>query len=184
MMKQLIAVAALVTVVSTSDSFGQSHQPYAGIQSRLIKSLSDDQLADLRAGRGMSLALPAELNGYPGPLHVIELADMLGLSPEQRARMQQLFETMRDEAIALGSRLIAQETELDRLFATRTVTASTLAQATAAIGQTQAELRATHLRYHLLTTDILTRDQMRRYAELRGYGGVEQGHDHQPKHPH
>jgi hypothetical protein len=184
MMKQLIAVAALATVVSISHSFGQSHQPYAGQQSRPIKALSDGQLADLRAGRGMSLALPAELNGYPGPLHVIELAEGLGLSHDQRLRMQQLFETMRDEAIALGNRLIAQETELDRLFATRTVTASTLARATAAIGQTQAELRATHLRYHLLTADILTRDQMRRYDELRGYSGIEQGHDHQPKHPH
>ena len=159
-------------------------QPYAGHQSRPIKALSDDQLADLKAGRGMSLALPAELNGYPGPLHVIELADALGLSQEQRVRMQQLFEAMRDEAIALGHQLIEKEAALEGLFATRTVTQSTLAQTTTSIGQTQAELRATHLRYHLLTTDVLTHDQMQRYAELRGYSSVEPELGHQPQHRH
>ena len=97
MTKNLMAITVLLTVAATSHSFGQSHEPYAGNQSRPIKALSDDQLADLKAGRGMSLALPAELNGYPGPLHVIELADALGLSQEQRVRMQQLFEAMRDE---------------------------------------------------------------------------------------
>ena len=37
-------------------------------------------MADLRAGRGMGLALAAELNGYPGPAHVLELADKLDLA--------------------------------------------------------------------------------------------------------
>lgn len=184
MMKHLMTIAALITIASTSHSFGQTHQPYADLQSRSIKALSDGQLADLRAGRGMSLALPAELNGYPGPLHVIELADALGLSQEQRVRMQQLFETMRDEAVALGDQLIGQEAALDHMFATRIITEPTLARATTAIGQTQAELRATHLRYHLLTTGVLTRDQMEHYAKLRGYRSGEQRPSHSPKHRH
>ncbi|MPZ39265.1 MAG: hypothetical protein GEU95_14640 [Rhizobiales bacterium] len=183
-MKHLMTIAVLITVASTSHSVGQTHQPYAGLQSRSIKALSDGQLADLRSGRGMGLAIAAELNGYPGPLHVIEHADALGLSQEQRVRMQRLFETMRDEAIALGDRLIEQEAALDHLFATRTITAPTLARATAAIGQTQAELRAAHLRYHLLTSDVLNRDQMDRYAELRGYRGGERRPSHQPQHRH
>ena len=66
--------------------------PYAGMQSRPIKALSEQQVADLGAGRGMGLALVAELNGYPGPLHVLELADKLSLSKDQRADMQRLFE--------------------------------------------------------------------------------------------
>jgi hypothetical protein len=57
--------------------------PYAGLEKRAIKALSDAQIADLRAGRGMDLALPAELNGYPGPVHVLELGDRLGLDAEQ-----------------------------------------------------------------------------------------------------
>ena len=80
-------------VLGSSNALAQSHQPYAGIQSRQINAFSEEQLADLRAGRGMSLALPAELNGYPGPLHVIELAEALALTDIQRKHMQQLLET-------------------------------------------------------------------------------------------
>ena len=83
---------------------------------------------------------------------------------------------MKAEAIAVGSRLIDQEAGLDRQFAARSVTPATLAAATSAIGQSQAELRATHLRYHLLTIDALTPEQMRRYAELRGYSEPAKRH--------
>jgi hypothetical protein len=68
--------------------------------------------------------------------------------------------------------LIRQEAELDQLFATRSVTPVSLAAATQAIGMTQAELRYAHLAYHLSTAAILTAEQMRRYAELRGYAGA------------
>ena len=72
---RLIYFAATVLAFSTA-ALAQS--PYSGMQSRPIKALSEQQIADLRAGRGMGLALPAELNGYPGPVHVLELADKLG----------------------------------------------------------------------------------------------------------
>jgi hypothetical protein len=93
--------------------------PYAGLEQRPIKALSDQQIADLRAGRGMGLALPAELNGYPGPVHVLELADALRLTDAQRNRAKTLFEEMKAETIPLGERIIAEETALDRLFAAR-----------------------------------------------------------------
>ena len=67
----------------------------------------------------MSLALPAELNGYPGPRHVLELAEQLGLTDQQRADVQRLFDDMTAEVVPLGQKLIAQEAELDRLFAAR-----------------------------------------------------------------
>ncbi|MEP6837110.1 MAG: hypothetical protein ABJA75_03590 [Bradyrhizobium sp.] len=57
-----------------------ARSPYAGMQDRPVKALSEQQVADLKAGRGMGLALPAELNGYPGPSHLLELADRLNLS--------------------------------------------------------------------------------------------------------
>lgn len=62
-----------------------AQQPYAGLEKRTIKALADQQISDLRAGRGMGMALPAELNGYPGPWHVIELAEKLTLSEPQLA---------------------------------------------------------------------------------------------------
>ena len=82
------AVTLLVLITFASPALAQSQQPYAGLEARPIKALSEQQIADLRAGRGMGLALAAELNGYPGPMHALELADALDLSGQQRARMQ------------------------------------------------------------------------------------------------
>src|SRR5262245_46926705 len=93
---------------------GAQERPYEGLQHRSIKALSDQELADLRAGRGMGLALAAELNGYPGPAHVLELADRLGLTSEQRVKVQALFDRMKAEAVQLGERLVNLETDLDR----------------------------------------------------------------------
>ncbi len=129
----LLVSLTLVTSVN-------AQTPYAGMQARPIKALSDQQIADLKAGRGMGLALAAELNGYPGPLHVLELADKLDLSTEQRTGVQRLFDQMKAEAMPLGSRLIEQETDLDRQFANRTVTPESLKTSIAAVATTQGEL--------------------------------------------
>jgi Spy/CpxP family protein refolding chaperone len=151
--------------------FAVAQTPYAGMQTRSIKALSEQQMADLGAGRGMGLALAAELNGYPGPSHVLELADRLDLTAEQRAEVQRLFDSMKQEAVSIGAKLIEQEAELDRQFAGRTVTPETLRASTGAVAATQGALREAHLKYHLSTAALLTPGQMRRYAELRGYGG-------------
>jgi Spy/CpxP family protein refolding chaperone len=145
---------------------------------RSIKAFSDQQIADLGAGRGMGLALAAELNGYPGPSHVLELADKLDLSADQRASMQRLFDAMKAEAVPLGAKLIEQEADLDKQFASRTVTPENLRASTAAVAATQGTLRETHLKYHLSTGNILTPSQMTKYAELRGYGSGHKRHHH------
>jgi hypothetical protein len=163
----LLALAALASFPSIG--FAQSRSPYAGFESRTIKALSDQQISDLRSGLGMSLALAAELNGYPGPRHTLELASQLSLSDAQNARVQELFADMQAESIRIGELLIAQEADLDEQFARKTVTPASLVASTQAIGATQAELRATHLKYHLLTLDVLTPTQTQRYLELRGY---------------
>jgi hypothetical protein len=148
------------------------------MQSRPIKALSEQQIGDLRAGRGMGLALAAELNGYPGPSHVLELADKLGLSADQRAMVEGLFNSMKAEAMPLGSKLIEQEADLDRQFVSRSVTPESLKASTAAVAVTQGQLRETHLKYHLSTVTILTPAQMQRYAELRGYAEKPMRHHH------
>jgi hypothetical protein len=169
-MKIWLLVATLAFLSSAS-----AQTPYAGMQTRSIKALSDQQIADLGAGRGMGLALAAELNGYPGPSHVLELADRLELSAEQRASVQQLFDAMKAEAVPLGTRLIEQEADLDKQFADRTMTPESLKVSTAAVAVTQGMLRETHLKYHLSTAAVLNPSQMLKYAELRGYGS---GHKH------
>jgi hypothetical protein len=144
--------------------------PYAGMQARPIKALSEQQIADLGAGRGMGMALAAELNGYPGPSHVLELADKLELTADQRVRIQTLFDSMKAEALPIGAVLLEQEAELDKQFSGHTVTPESLKASTAAAATTQGELRQTHLKYHLSTAALLSPVQMQRYAELRGYG--------------
>jgi Spy/CpxP family protein refolding chaperone len=166
------AIIVAVIFLSLGPALAES-QPYAGMQERSIKTLSEQQIADLRAGRGMGLALAAELNGYPGPIHAIELADRLHLAPEQVTRLQGLFEAMKAEAIPIGEALIAQERSLNEAFANRTITPAGLEAATSRIGATQAALRAAHLKYHLSTAAILTPEQVRRYDELRGYASSQ-----------
>jgi len=168
-MNRSVIFLALVLALASGPALGQAHQPYAGLTARGIKALSEQQVADLRNGRGMGLALAAELNGYPGPMHTLELADSLGLSGQQRARVQDLFAAMKAEAIPLGEKLIAQEAELDQAFVHRTITAARLQAAMQAIGATQAALRETHLKYHLATVEVLTPEQVRHYGALRGY---------------
>ncbi len=175
-------LAGAVIALSLGTSSAQSPQPYAGLQARSIKALSEQQIADLKAGRGMGLALAAELNGYPGPMHVLEHSNALGLSEAQRAKMQELFAAMKAEAVPIGETLITQETQLDRQFAEKTITAASLAASLQEIGSTQAGLRAAHLKYHLFTVDVLTPAQVRLYAELRGYAGGNPDQHQQREH--
>ena len=174
--------ALFVLIAGIGPAWAGPDQPYAGLERRPLKALSDAQISDLRAGRGMGLALAAELNGYPGPAHVLELADALELTPAQRDRTRRLHEAMRAEAVGLGERLIAEEADLDRSFAERRATAASIEAATAAIARTQGALRAAHLKYHLAVAELLTPAQIRRYAELRGYGAEPVRGRHGPHH--
>jgi hypothetical protein len=142
---------------------------------RSIKALSDEQVSDLRAGRGMGLALAAELNGYPGPLHALELADKLGLSTEQRSSINAALNSMKSETTAVGEKVIAGETELDRLFASGKITPENLDSVVMRIAAAQGELRAAHLRYHLQRKTILSTQQAITYSQLRGYSAGQPG---------
>jgi len=158
-----------VAMQSQAGASAPNMSPYAGMEKRQVKALSDQQIADLQAGRGMGLSLAAELNGYPGPLHVLELANSLQLSDMQRTRTKALLEAMKAETIPIGKRIIEEETAFDRLFGEKRVTRASLDAATARIGAAQGELRAAHLRYHFAMIDVLSPAQVARYAELRGY---------------
>lgn len=175
-MSRIVLMAFLALLCLAAPAAAQHIQPYAGMQARPIKAMSQDQIADLHAGRGMGLALAAELNGYPGPSHVIELAKELSLTPTQLERAQALFTAMKSEAVPLGEATIAAERDLDRLFAERTITTASLAAATDAAGAAQARLRNAHLKYHLAMVELLTADQVKRYGELRGYAANPDGH--------
>jgi Spy/CpxP family protein refolding chaperone len=174
--RSLIVAAALLV----APAFAQHPSPYAGQQDRDIKALSPDEVRDYLDGKGMGLARAAELNGYPGPMHVLDLAGPLALSAEQRASTQALFESMRSRAIEAGRALVEAERELDALFRQRTINEAQLAQALARIGERQAQVRRVHLEAHLAQTALLTPAQVQRYAELRGYAqDAAHGNAHQ-----
>jgi|SRR5688500_12677411 len=143
--------------------------PYAGQQSRGIKALSDQEVKDLLAGAGMGMAKAAELNRYPGPMHALELADILALTSEQRERLATLMHRHKAEARKLGERVVALERELDALFARGQPTPAEVDRLTLAIGEAQGRLRADHLRTHIETTALLTPEQVDRYVKGRGY---------------
>ena len=149
--------------------------PYAGLETRSIKALSPERIAALEAGSGAGYALAAELNGYPGPRHVLDLADALELTPAQRARTEALFSEMQRGAVSLGRELIRREAGLEKLFRDGAAAEPALMEQTAAIGATEARLRATHLKYHIRMADILTAAQRRKYNMLRGYGHAGAG---------
>ena len=171
-------IGTLIAAAVICGTTALAQQPYAGMETRAIKALSEQQIGDLEAGRGMGLALAAELNGYPGPIHAIELADKLGLSSDQIARLKELFEAMKAETIPIGMQLIAEERTLDDAFAGRTITPASLDLETQKIGAIQARLRAAHLKHHLSTVAVLTPAQIEKYNQLRGYSGGAPHHQH------
>jgi Spy/CpxP family protein refolding chaperone len=155
----------------TAGPGGATAQPYAALEGRRTKALSEEDTNALLAGRGMGLALAAELNGYPGPMHVLEHADALRLTPAQRATAEALRDRIAGEARVVGARIVAAEEELDRLFATGAAEAASLAALTASIGALNGRLREVHLATHIAMREALQPDQRSAYARLRGYAG-------------
>ena len=151
--------------------------PYAGLESRAIKSLSDADIAELLRGGSRGLALPAELNGAPGPAHLLELRDEIGLSGEQVAAIAAIYDAMKAEAITLGEQLIAAETDIENAFADGTLDPAALRDLIARSEAARAKLRYVHLSRHLATPPPLSDRQIAQYNALRGYGEAPCGHD-------
>jgi len=181
-MKKL-AAAVVIFVLSAACSFAQEAAPYAGLQKRRVKSLSEEKIRDYLGGSGMGLALPAELNRYPGPKHVLELAEDLSLTDEQRAMSQLVFEKMDRDAKRLGKSIVEGEAALDGLFETGTIDEDQLATTLDGLAELEARLRYTHLVAHLEMIEILSEEQVVRYTELRGYAEPSPSHQgHSMKH--
>ncbi|MDH3298121.1 MAG: Spy/CpxP family protein refolding chaperone [Gemmatimonadota bacterium] len=150
----------------------QDHEhvsPYAGDEARDIKALSAEEIEGLLEGRGMTLALPAELNGLPGPKHVLEMKSELNLTSDQERMVQTVFDAMIATAREQGAHIVELERRLDREFADRTITEDTLDEILAALAVHRASLRASHLKAHLKLLPILTDEQRMHYNRLRGY---------------
>ncbi len=186
----VIGFAAVVLLSAMSDAFSASQQhgsndpsPYAGQQKRAVSTLSSNDIADLKAGRGWGLAKPAELNGFPGPRHILDLAEALSLSPQQQQAVSAIYERMNARAKDLGHHLIATERALDDAFRSGMIDSARLRELVTAAESARGELRVIHLDAHLQATPLLSPHQRHRYNQLRGYGRAGSGRDHDT-HPH
>lgn len=177
-----LALSGAVASAQEEAVVGVSKQGvYAGEERREIKSLSAEEVEQLLNGQGMGLAKAAELNHYPGPRHVLELAAELQLTPGQRSRTQATFERMRGEALRLGRLIVEGERALDAMFAKGEIDARKLRASTTGIARLRGDLRAAHLAAHLEMRRLLSPQQVKKYDELRGYAAGRKAagqHDH------
>jgi Spy/CpxP family protein refolding chaperone len=183
-MHTLNRAAILISALVFAAGAAAANQPYAGLQTRSIKALSDQEIADYRQGNGMGLSKVAELNHYPGPRHVLDQADDLGLSPTQLAKAKEIWQAMDVKARALGETIVAKEAVLETSFSSGAATPADTRAVLDELARLQADLRYTHLSAHLAMRSVLSADQISRYDALRGYadGAAAPAGHHRMKH--
>ena len=160
----------------TQDMSDHSHDPsllspYTGEETREIRTLSEEDIRQLENGEGWGLAKAAELNGLPGPVHLLEIVDRgeMHLNADQLVRIRDLYQEMKDRAIPVGLKLIEQERDLNNRFAEEEIAEIELRRLLTQIGETTAELRYIHLSTHLETFRVLSLQQIEAYNRIRGY---------------
>ncbi len=156
-----------------SENASSHHSKYAGQQSREIKSLSAEDIAELKRGGGWGLAKAAELNGVPGPIHLLEMKNEIGLDESQRSAIGAIYRRMKSRAIHHGEHLIDLERRLESGFRNRTITDALLRTSLSDIAETKKELRYVHLAAHIETLKVLSEKQIRAYKALRGYSKAD-----------
>ncbi len=181
---EIILLLLLIPLSAFAVSGHSYKSEYAGQETREIKSLSENDIDELRNGKGWGLAKAAELNGLPGPVHILEMKEEIGLSAEQILAIENLYNGMKQEAIPLGRKLIDLEKQMNNHFSDRTITDELLRLLLERISKVYEKLRYVHLSTHLKTPKILTSEQIALYNKLRGYSSdddpcenIPQGHD-------
>jgi len=157
-----------IALASASMAFGGT-RPYAGQEQRSVKALSEQKISGYLSGAGMGYAKAAELNHYPWPKHVLELADELDLTEEQRRATVALVQGVKTGASKLGEAIVEAERTLDAAFAGAAITSAELDHQLGEIAGLEARLRGVHLKAHLAMRRLMTDEQVAHYDELRGY---------------
>lgn len=170
---RVLLLAVLLAGCATPTSPPPAENPYADIPDGAIRGLSAQEVGDLLNGTGMRLALPAELNGYPGPRHALDLARELDLTDEQRSRIEALYASMNAEAKGLGREIVDLQTTLEAGFRNGTMDTARLDELGRSIGDRWTDLRLVHLRAHVAMKGILTPHQVALYGDHRGYGSAD-----------
>jgi Spy/CpxP family protein refolding chaperone len=179
----LVIVAILIPFGVHADNTPVYKSKYIGQEKREIKSLSPDDIEQLKSGEGWGLAKAAELNGMPGPAHVLQMKDKISLTKQQEQRISEIFNNMKSRAIPLGKQLVDLEKDLNQSFEKQSIDEKSLKTKIEKIASVTANLRYVHLSAHLETPTILTSEQIALYNKLRGYSNknpcehIPEGHD-------
>ena len=157
---------------SSSPTSSSQSSPYRGQEVRDIKSLSDNAVQSLQNGSGEAfggMAKLAELNGYPGPRHVLDMASELQLTDKQRIEIERIYQNMSDIAKSIGAAIIANEQDMDEAFANKTITQENLKVMLDRSADLFGQLRFVHLSAHFDIIQMLTIEQVQMYNTMRGY---------------
>jgi len=146
------------------------------VVSRLVQgqTIPSDKEA-LENSEGAGMASYADLNGYPGPKHILDMQEELNTSEEQRKDIQSIVEAMKESARVKGDAIIAKEVELEKLFRMGKATELDARRLSREIGTLRGELRAVHLTAHVQAKQVLTKEQVATYNSIRS--GMRQ-HEH------
>jgi Spy/CpxP family protein refolding chaperone len=182
MLARLVALAALLALPA-APAAGQSHGAHApappsadahrhgagGSPQGHLEALRCQESFDQVVGEGLGfgLAFAADRNGYPGPVHVVELAHQLGLQHAQVERARALVEAMFAESRPKSAALLAAEADLAGLFERGEATEARVRERVAEVERLRAELRLVHLAYHLRARGLLTPEQRAAYHRAR-----------------
>lgn len=172
--KAIILLSFVLLAVPGTAVVAQTHHnrsPYAGqfSPSAPIRALSSEEVRQIAAGEGAGLAKAAELNGVPGPRHVLDMASGLELTPAQRTKIQAIYNDMHSKAVITGRRYLRAQEALERDFRAHRLNSTTVATRVAEVNRIRGDLETVHLAAHLATAGVLTRDQIAHYNKMRGY---------------
>ena len=166
-------------LISVTTVFAQQHQhseqhknfrsPYVEQLDSPVRGLSSSEVDNLLNGKGAGYARMAELNGYPGLRHVLDLSSQLNLSSKQKTKIQAAFEEMQSQAKTIGKTIVSKEQKLSEAFALGKITNIELEKQTEELAKLYGELRKTHLQAHLEINPLLSTEQIKKYNQIRGY---------------
>ena len=165
-----LAVTILFTLAATAGAQHPGHGAgHAGggdghLAAQACATQFDQVVAE---GRGFGMAFAADQNGYPGPMHILELRERLALTPEQVAKAEAMMRAMFDESRPKSARLLSAEARLRRLFADGAANEAAVRTAVAEVERARSDVRLVHLLTHLRARDLLTEHQRRLYHDAR-----------------
>jgi uncharacterized protein (DUF305 family) len=134
-----------------------------------IRGLSPGEAHAIGAGEGAGMARAAELNGIPGPRHVLDLAEQLGLTPGQHAEITAIHATMHEEAIRVGQAYLDAQHAFEQQLRDPARRGQALTTQHPEVTTLHGELQRTHLRAHVATASVLSEEQIATYNTLRGH---------------